>query len=225
MKKSKQEIIKDQESIGNIQITRDEYGSLNVEGEFMIWTKTGCLYFKPKPEDKRVFENESKLILDACCGSRMFWFDKENKNVIFGDNRELSDTLCDGRSLEIKPDINMDFRNMPFKDNVFKLVVFDPPHMKQLGNNSWMAKKYGVLNSTWQDDIKKGFSECFRVLDNNGILIFKWNEQQIRVSEILSLTEQKPLFGHKSGKLQKTHWLCFMKLEAIKEAERQGLWK
>ena len=56
MTKTKEQIIKDQESIGNIQITRDEYGSLNVEGEFMIWTKTGCLYFKPKPEDKRVFE-------------------------------------------------------------------------------------------------------------------------------------------------------------------------
>ena len=142
----------------------------------------------------------------------MFWFDKENPNVIFGDNRELKDTLCDGRSLEIKPDLNMDFRNIPFTDNSFKLVVFDPPHLKQLGKNSWMAKKYGVLSDNWQEDIKKGFSECFRVLENQGILIFKWNEQQIKVSEILSLTEQKPLFGHKSGKLQKTHWLCFIKL-------------
>ncbi len=28
-------------------------------------------------------------ILDACCGSRMWHFDKENKNVLFMDNREL----------------------------------------------------------------------------------------------------------------------------------------
>ena len=154
----------------------------------------------------------NKKILDVCCGSRMFWFDKENPNVIFGDNRELKDILCDGRSLEIKPDLNMDFRNIPFPDNSFKLVIFDPPHLKQLGRNSWMAKKYGVLNDTWEEDIKKGFSECFRVLEEDGVLIFKWNEQQIKVSEILSLTEQRPLFGHKSGKLQKTHWLCFIKL-------------
>lgn len=44
-------------------------------------------------------------ILDACCGSRMFWFDKENPNVTFMDNRELEDILCDGRKLAIKPDI------------------------------------------------------------------------------------------------------------------------
>ena len=25
----------------------------------------------------------NKPILDACCGSRMFWFDKENPNVEF----------------------------------------------------------------------------------------------------------------------------------------------
>lgn len=48
--------------------------------------------------------------MDACCGSRMFWFDKENPNVTFMDNRELEDTLCDGRKLVIKPDIVGDFR-------------------------------------------------------------------------------------------------------------------
>lgn len=26
-----------------------------------------------------------KLILDACCGSRMFWFDKHNPLVLFVD--------------------------------------------------------------------------------------------------------------------------------------------
>jgi len=156
----------------------------------------------------------NKKIIDVCCGSRMFWFDKENPNVLFSDNRELSTILCDGRKLEIHPDIDMDFRDMSrFNDRSFKLVVFDPPHLKQLGENSWMFKKYGKLNENWQEDIKKGFSECFRILEDNGVLIFKWNEQQIKVSEILKLTKYKPLFGHKSGKLQKTHWLCFMKIK------------
>mgnify|MGYP000737499865 CR=1 FL=1 len=36
-------------------------------------------------------------ILDACCGSRMFWYDRENKHTIYQDNRELNTTLCDGR--------------------------------------------------------------------------------------------------------------------------------
>ena len=158
-----------------------------------------------------------KIILDPCCGSRMFWFDKTNENVLFGDNRELDCNLCDGRRLEIKPDVNLDFRKLPYEDKRFKLVVFDPPHLKQIGETSWMAKKYGKLGENWKEDIKKGFSECFRVLDDYGTLIFKWNEQQIKVREILELISEKPLFGHKSGKLQKTHWMCFMKIPGGKE--------
>lgn len=135
-----------------------------------------------------------KKILDACCGSKMFWFDKENENVVFMDNRELEDILCDGRKLEVKPDIVADFRNIPFKDNSFYLVVFDPPHLKQIGETSYMAKKYGKLNEDWPTDIKQGFKECIRVLKPNGILIFKWNEQQIKLKEILNIIDYKPLF-------------------------------
>lgn len=154
---------------------------------------------------------QEKLILDACCGSRMFWFDKKNPNTLFNDIRNESHTLCDGRGLEIKPDTEMNFTKMSFPDNSFNMVVFDPPHLNKLGKNSWMAKKYGVLNETWQEDITQGFNECMRVLKPMGTLIFKWNETQIKVSEILSLIEFKPLIGHKSGKLSNTHWMCFMK--------------
>src|SRR4029077_847994 len=86
-----------------------------------------------------------KLILDACCGGRMFWFDKNNPDVLFADIRAEEGILCDGRSLSIKPDMIVDFTNMPFEDNTFKMVVFDPPHMEKLGNNTWMAMKYGKL--------------------------------------------------------------------------------
>ncbi|TCB75630.1 SAM-dependent methyltransferase, partial [Acinetobacter sp. ANC 4177] len=41
----------------------------------------------------------------------------------------------------------------------------------------------------------------------------KWNETQIKVSEILELTDQKPVFGHISGKRANTHWITFMKME------------
>lgn len=152
-------------------------------------------------------------ILDVCCGSRMFWFDKNNPDVAFSDIRNEEHTLCDGRSLEVTPDFINDFTDLSFANESFKLVVFDPPHLEKLGANSWMAKKYGILNKTWKDDLKAGFSECFRVLENDGILIFKWNETQIKVSEILKLTDHKPLFGHISGKRANTHWICFMKCE------------
>jgi SAM-dependent methyltransferase len=150
-----------------------------------------------------------KKILDVCCGSKMFWFDKENQNTIYMDNREFEDTLCDARKLEVKPDIIADFRNIPFDDNTFRLVVFDPPHLLRAGEKSWLAKKYGKLNKdTWPHDIKKGFQECMRVLVTYGILIFKWNEEQIKLSQILKTIDYQPLFGNQRAK---THWLVFMK--------------
>ena len=149
-----------------------------------------------------------KAILDACCDSRMFWFDRRHPDVVFMDRREETHMLCDGRTLEIKPDVVGDFRKMPFNDGAFRLVVFDPPHLIHAGESSWLAKKYGQLNSSWPDDIKKGFDECFRVLEPYGILVFKWNEEQIKLSEILKNIEYKPLFGNRRSK---THWLIFMK--------------
>lgn len=153
-----------------------------------------------------------KKILDACCGSRMMWFDKENPLTVFMDCRDEEYTLCDGRKLEVHPDVVGDFRQMPFPDDSFWMVVFDPPHLKSLGGNSWMAKKYGVLSPTWETDLKAGFDECMRVLEPYGVLVFKWNEFQIPVSRLLDIFAAEPLFGQRSGKASKTHWMVFMKL-------------
>ncbi|MCD1124838.1 class I SAM-dependent methyltransferase [Jinshanibacter sp. LJY008] len=155
---------------------------------------------------------DSKTILDMCCGSRMFWFDKSDTRAVFSDIRSEGHILCDGRKLEIKPDIVADFRKLPFDDEQFSLVVFDPPHLSRCGPNGWQGKKYGVLNKkTWRDDLKAGFREGFRVLRSHGVLIFKWNETQIPISQILELTDQKPAVGHRSGKRSDTHWISFVK--------------
>ena len=91
----------------------------------------------------------------------------------------------------------------------FDLVVFDPPHLLRAGESGWLFAKYGRLNATWKDDLRKGFSECWRCLREGGTLIFKWNEEQIPVSEILKLAPAEPLLGNRSG--QKTHWIVFYK--------------
>ncbi|CAB3888772.1 hypothetical protein LMG26788_03729 [Achromobacter pulmonis] len=150
-------------------------------------------------------------ILDPCCGGRMMWFDRQDQRALFGDIRSEEHTLCDGRAFNITPDLNMDFRAMPFAAESFSLVVFDPPHLRRAGRDSWLRAKYGILGDDWQDDLRRGLAECFRVLKPAGVLIFKWAEVQIPVSQILALTEHRPLFGHKSGKREKTHWLTFMK--------------
>lgn len=154
-----------------------------------------------------------KVILDACCGGRMFWFDKQDGRATFCDIRNEQHILCDGRELIINPDCVADFTNLPFADDSFYMVVFDPPHLLNVGQNSWLAKKYGRLQDNWQQMIADGFKECFRVLKPNGTLIFKWSETDIKVSQILALTDQKPVIGHKSGKTANTHWIVFMKVE------------
>ena len=151
-------------------------------------------------------------ILDPASGSRMFYFDKSDDRVLFGDIRSEQHMLCDGRALDVNPDALMDFRALPFESDTFQVVIFDPPHLARAGTKGWQAKKYGVLDrSTWRDDLTAGFSECFRVLKPGGVLIFKWNETQIPVSQILELTPQRPLVGHRVGKQMNTHWITFIK--------------
>lgn len=149
-----------------------------------------------------------KTILDACCGSRMFHYNKQNPNVLYMDNRQHEDTLCDGRKLVVNPDIIADFRNMPFEDNSFNLVIFDPPHLLKVGANSWLCKKYGRLSNEWPADIKKGFNECMRVLKPNGTLIFKWATRDITLKQILDCIETSPVIYHKNNN---TFFIVFYK--------------
>lgn len=153
-----------------------------------------------------------QTILDVCCGSRMFWFDKTDPRAVFSDIRAEEHTLCDGRRMIINPDMIADFRALPFDDDSFPVLVFDPPHLERIGEEAWMRKKYGSLDKkTWREDLRTGFKEAFRVLRPHGVLIFKWNETQIPVSQILALTDEKPIIGQRTGKNDKTHWIIFVK--------------
>lgn len=90
----------------------------------------------------------------------MFWWNKENPHTTFMDIRDFECRACDGRTIRVKPDIVADFRNIPFPDEYFDHVVFDPPHLLKVGENAWLAQKYGKLSKeTWKEDLKKGFKE------------------------------------------------------------------
>jgi len=159
----------------------------------------------------------TKIILDPTSSMRSFYFNKKDERVLFGDIREdETHLLTNGQIIHIKPDEVMDFRKIPYPNQSFQCVVFDPPHMLRLSEKSWIRKKYGVLDEkTWQDDLKQGFAECFRVLKNEGTLIFKWNEISIPLKKILTLTPEKPVLGHRSGKRMGTHWVLFIKTEEM----------
>ena len=51
-------------------------------------------------------------ILDACCGSRMFWFDKQEPHTTYMDRRE-EEFEIHKKKINVKPDIVADFRDMP----------------------------------------------------------------------------------------------------------------
>jgi len=160
-----------------------------------------------------------KTILDACCGNKMFWLDKDNPHVLFCDNRELSVKLCDGRIFEVKPDMICDFTALPFPDESFWHVVFDPPHIIHGGDKSWVIQKYGKLPKNWQQLIRSGFFECWRVLKTNGTLVFKWAETNITLGEIIKTVGREPLYGQRERKTGRTHWMCFVKFATKKGLE------
>ena len=154
----------------------------------------------------------SEHVLDPCCGSRMFYFDKEDHRVDFRDNRELDTTLCDGRPLNIHPDIVGDVVSIDACDCTYPLVIFDPPHLDV--GSGWQVEKYGKLPQNWKDWMTAAFSECWRVLAVDGTLIFKWYEYHIKLSEVLTCAPCAPLLGNRKPAQSKTHWLVFFKEES-----------
>ena len=157
-----------------------------------------------------------KKILDVTCGARSIWFDKHHPAAVYCDKRQeeyhglWKNSDC---TLSINPDIICDFTDLPFQDNSFSLVVFDPPHLMEAKETSWLVKKYGKLYDGWPTMLRDGFKECMRVLKPDGVLIFKWSEHDLPAAKVWDAIGEKPLFGHRSGKTSGTFWGCFMKLE------------
>lgn len=159
-------------------------------------------------------------ILDATCGSRMIWFQKDCPDALYCDKREVDgEAIWKGnapggvsvRRLNIHPDRIVDFTDMPFPDEAFSLVVFDPPHLPHGGDTAWIVRKYGRLDKGWRKMLRDGFRECMRVLKTHGTLIFKWNEYDIPVGEVWRAIGARPLFGTRCGKRAGTIWAVFFK--------------
>ncbi|MDR1015703.1 MAG: class I SAM-dependent methyltransferase [Coriobacteriales bacterium] len=153
-------------------------------------------------------------VLDACCGSRTMWFPgyRDSPLVEFCDVRDEALFFRErgrDRVVEVRPDTVADFADLPFPDGSFALAVMDPPHLLRAGSGAFRAK-YGELGEGWEGDVRRGVSECMRVLRHEGVLVFKWSEAQVPLSRVLAALEWEPLFGHTTTK-RGTHWMCFVK--------------
>lgn len=176
---------------------------------------------------------QQKVILDATAAFRMMWFDKNNKYTVYMDKRGDEDIIRDlkqfadnrGRPLVKRwmpknPTMQGDFRKTIFADNSFKLIVWDPPHLKgKASRKHQQGLCFGMLQAeTWQSDFAKGFNELWRILDVYGVLIFKWHDNSFDYKQVLKLFPHKPIFGqvsathrNKAGQTKHTFWFCFMK--------------
>lgn len=141
-----------------------------------------------------------KKILDVTCGSRTIWFDKHHPAALYCDNRQEYET-----------------RIWKSRDGTAERVCTVNPHLLNVGDSSWLAKKYGKLDQNWPAMLYDGFVECMRVLKTDGVLIFKWAESDIPAEKVWKAIGEKPLFGHHSGKRSKTFWACFMKFGEVKK--------
>lgn len=159
-----------------------------------------------------------KKIVDVCCGGKMFWWNKNHPDVLYLDKRSREKGFMTTRkNFEVKPDKIADFRNLAFlKSNSFKMVVFDPPHTIRAGEGGILGERYGRLDKKhWKEDLTAGFKECWRILGEDGVLIFKWAECDKKLKDIIPCFPADPLFGSRVGSRGETIWLCFMKLSTF----------
>lgn len=151
-------------------------------------------------------------ILDATAGPKGMWYQKSHPYVTFLDRRN-------GKygKYKIKPDVTSDWKDMPFPDNSFDMVIFDPPHIIQNADSGHMVDEYGRLGiDTWQQELQVGINQCFRVLKKDGFFVLKWAETKrwghsIPIEQILKLIPYKPLFGTRTGNSNNNHWIVFLK--------------
>ena len=161
------------------------------------------------------------MILDMTCGAKQMWFQKDAKDVVYLDKRngeiEFPENYNKYTSWNtvhiINPTIQADNRYLPFKSNVFDMILFDPPFRKEQNNPAKMDYQYTMLNPiTWTMDIGKAAKEGFRVLKVGGFFILKWGESYAVIKEALKLFPVKPLFGtHLNYSKHKTWWIVFRK--------------
>lgn len=165
-------------------------------------------------------------ILDATAGFRMMHFNKNNPNVTYFDIRDDNKLAVDLQRVPNRkpwnptiPTIQGDYRKLPFPNEHFDLIFFDPSHFLNLGKTGIYYVKYGKLDKdTWRNDLTLAVNELWRVLKPGHVLNFKWCTQDIPYKEVLKLFPVLPVAGQRTvggqgsnrGK-PRTYWFSFAK--------------
>jgi hypothetical protein len=157
-------------------------------------------------------------ILDATCGYKGMWYQKNHPYVTFMDKRkeefQSAHLHQKKRTYRINPDVVSEWKNAPFPDEYFDVVLFDPPHIiwSKPHIEGTIEKENGHLDAgDWEQVLQEGITKLFSILKSDGIFILKWCEVKIPVKKIIEMCPYNPLFGTRTGQANKTHWIVFIK--------------
>jgi hypothetical protein len=119
-----------------------------------------------------MFADTEYFGLDATASIRSYWRNRNAAGWIFLDIRR-----------EVRPDIRASNEFLPFKDQSFSKVFYDPPHMvagRGLWLNSLMKFRYGDLakKSDLVRNICEVNREFARILKPEGELLVKWSQNK-----------------------------------------------
>ena len=150
------------------------------------------------------------MMRDATAGARMMWPNKNPPYTVFLDRN------TDG---PVPPHIYGDYRRLPFRDDVFDCVIFDPPHAarnKQYKKFNWTNREhpsyYGwdITKTELLSGIAKAQKEIARVSKR---LCFKWGEVDWTLWQILPLFRPWKEINRKltnAGRVP-TWWVTFVR--------------
>jgi len=164
------------------------------------------------------------MILDVCCGAEKIY---QNNQLNLPDNEFISIDIRKGdfsyksksmrapTQIIVNPTILTYMQNLPFKNNIFNIIVCDPPHMN-CGLSGYMGKAWGSWSQ--QETIttmKKANDEFARVLKPSGTLVLK---------------VMKPMFPQFKELL--TNFIFFLPIQTVRprgcmesrEAKESALW-
>ena len=166
-----------------------------------------------------------KPVLDATAGNRHMWGkNKYPEGVIFMDKEP---------NLRIPPDIVAEWDSIPFPDDYFHCVIFDPPHIfsetSQFNKNPKASPHgankipgwYGAFKSKRDAvvQIHGAQKEFARVAPR---MCFKWNEASMKLHSVLTLFDCwiiQFIVPLKSNRISGTFWVKLIrKTEDQKDA-------
>jgi ubiquinone/menaquinone biosynthesis C-methylase UbiE len=133
------------------------------------------------------------MILDVTVGGRKIYHGRDKllgSELVGVDIRkghfERNDPHCWSKQIvDVEPQVLADMKTLPFRDGVFDLIIFDPPHT-DAGLGGWLGMWYGSWTQTQMiRTVRVANDEFARVLKPTGFLLLKIMPRQTPAYETL----------------------------------------